>query len=173
MQSILKKISPEYSLEGLKLKFQYFGHLMWRVDTHLRGPWFWERLKAGAERDDIGYDGLQHTRVSCLSPSPGACSNSCPLSWWCHPTILSPVIPFSSHLQSFPASGSFLMSWLFTPSGQSNGALVSVLPVSIQGWFPLGLTGFNDTKWKFWTLDSKFCYCCSCGSCICIVTFLN
>ena len=85
---------------------------------------------------------LQHTRLPCPSPSPGACSNLCPLSRWCHPTILSSVVPFSSHLQSFSASGSFQTSWLFTPSGPSIGvsASASVIPMNIQGWFPLGLT---------------------------------
>ena len=63
--------------------------------------------------DSLWCHGLQHTSLPCLSLSSGACSNSCPLSWWCHPTILSPVIPFSSCPQSFPASRSFLMSWLF------------------------------------------------------------
>ena len=70
-------------------------------------------------------------------------SNSCPLSWWCHPTLSSSVGPFSSSLQSFPASGSFLMSQFFTSGGQSIGASASasVLPISIQDWLPLGLTG--------------------------------
>ena len=86
---------------------------------------------------------LQHTRLPCPSPTPGACSNSCQLSQWCHPIISSSVIPFSSCSQSFPASGSFPMSRLFTSGGQSIGASASasVLPVNIQGWFPLGLTG--------------------------------
>ena len=86
--------------------------------------------------------GLQHARFPCPSLSPGACSNSCPLSWWCHPTISSSVIPFSFRFQSFPASESFLMSWLFAVGGQSIGASASasVLPMIIQGWFPLGLT---------------------------------
>ena len=69
--------------------------------------------------DSLWLHGLQHARLPCLSPSPRACSNSCPLSWWCHPTILSPVVPFSSHLQFFPASGSFLMSWLLASGDQS------------------------------------------------------
>ena len=114
-------------------------------------------------------------QASLSFTSPGVCSNSYPLSWWCHTTISSYVAPFSSCPQSFQASGSFPVSWLFASDGQSTGASASasVLPMNIQGWFPLGLTGFNDTKWKFWTLDSKFCYCCCCGSCICIVTFLN
>ena len=86
---------------------------------------------------------LQDTRLPCSLPSPSACSNSCPLSHWCHPTISSSVIPFSSCLQSCLASGSFPLSRLFTSSGQSIGASASasVLPVSIQDWFPLGLTG--------------------------------
>jgi len=70
------------------------------------------------------------------------CSDSCPSSWWCHPTISSSVIPFSSYLQSFPASWSFQVNWLFASSGQSFEASVSISPsVNIQSWFPLGLTG--------------------------------
>ena len=67
--------------------------------------------------------GLQHTRLPCPSPTPGACLNSCPLNWWCHPTISSSVFPFSSRLQSFPASGSLPLSWLFTSGDQSIGSL--------------------------------------------------
>ena len=87
--------------------------------------------------------GLQHAKLTCPLPSPGVCSNSGPLSWWCHPTISSSAIPFSSCLKSVPASGSFTVSWLFTSGGQSIGASVSasVLPMYIQEWFPLGLTG--------------------------------
>ena len=85
-------------------------------------------------------NGLQHARLPCPSPSPRVCSNSCPLRQWCHPTISSSVIPFS-RFQSFPASGSFLMSQLFTSGGQSIGASASVLPMNIQDWFPLGFTG--------------------------------
>ena len=82
-------------------------------------------------------------RPPCPSLTPAAYSNSRPLSRWCHPTMLFSLIPFSSCLQSFPASGSFLMSWLFISGGQSIGvsASVSVLPMNIQDWFPLGLTG--------------------------------
>ena len=83
--------------------------------------------------------GLQHARLPCPSPTPGACSNSCPLSRWCHPTISSSFVPFSCP-QSFPASGSFPMSRLFASGGQSIGVSASVLPMNIQGWFPLGLT---------------------------------
>ena len=87
--------------------------------------------------------GLQHTRPPCPSPTPKAYSNSCPLSRWCLPTISSSVVPFSSRLQSFPASGSFPMSQFFTSGGQSIGVSTSasVLPMNIQDWFPLGLTG--------------------------------
>ena len=93
--------------------------------------------------DSLWPRGLQHSRLPCPSPSPGACSNSSPLSQWCHPAIASSVIPFSSCLQSFPESGSFLMNWLFTSGGQSIGASASasVLPMNTQCWFPLGLTG--------------------------------
>ena len=81
--------------------------------------------------------------LPCPSLSPRVCSNSCPLNWWCHPTISSSVTPFSSCLQSFPASGSFPVSRLFTSGGQSIGASASasVLPMNIQHWFLLGLTG--------------------------------
>ena len=87
--------------------------------------------------------GLQHARLPCPSPSPRACSNSCLLSWWYHPTISSSIVPCSSCPQSFPASRSFLMSQLFAWGGQNTGASasVSVLPVNIQDWFPLGLSG--------------------------------
>ena len=79
---------------------------------------------------------------------PEPCSNSWPLSWWCHPAILSSIMPFSSCLQSFPASGSFLMSQLFTSGGQSSGASASVLPMNIEAWFSLVLTGWIPLKAK-------------------------
>ena len=84
--------------------------------------------------------GLQHARLPCSSLSPGACSDSCSLCRWCHPTISSSVTPFSSCPQSFPASGSFPMSRFFASGSQSTGASASVLP--IQGWFPFGWTGW-------------------------------
>ena len=94
--------------------------------------------------------GLQHARLSSPSPSPAVYLNSCPSSRWCHPTISSSVAPFSSHLQSFPASGSFQMSQFFAPGGQSIGvsALASVLPMNIQDWFPLGWTGWISLQSK-------------------------
>ena len=87
--------------------------------------------------------GLQQARLPCPLPCPGDCSNSCPSSRWCQPTISSSVALFSSWVQSFPASGSFPMSWLFASGGHSIGvsASASVLPMNIHGWFPLGLTG--------------------------------
>jgi len=94
--------------------------------------------------------GQQHARPPCPSPTPRACSNSCPSSRWCHPTISSSVVPFSSCLQSFPASGSFQISQFFTSGGQSIGvsASASVLPMNIQDWFPLGWTGWISLKSK-------------------------
>ena len=85
--------------------------------------------------------GLQHDRPPCPSSTPSVYSNSCPLIWWCHPTISPSVVPFSSRLQSFPASGSFQMSQFFASGGQSIGvaASTSVLPMNIQDWFPLRL----------------------------------
>ena len=87
----------------------------------------------------------QHARPPCPSPTPGVYPNPCPLSRWCHPTISSSVIPFSSCLQSFPASGSFPMSQLFTSGGQSNGVWTStsVLPMNTQDWSPLGWTDWS------------------------------
>ena len=193
-QSILREISPEYSLEELMLKLQYFGHL-----TYWKRPWCQERLKAGGEWDDRGWDGWMTSRtqwtwvlassrswrwtgkpdvlqsmgsqrvghactqckykdyvlqfssvtqscptlcnpMDCSTPglpvhhqlTPRVCSNSCPLSWWCHSTISSSIVPFSCRLQSFPASGSFQMSQFFPSGGQSIGvsASGSVLPMN-------------------------------------------
>ena len=92
--------------------------------------------------DSLWLHGLQHPRLPCPSLSPRAFSNSCPLIWWCHPTISSSVVPFSSYLQSFLAPGSFPMSQFFTAGGQSIGisASASILPMNIQDWFSLGLT---------------------------------
>ena len=94
--------------------------------------------------------GLHHASLPCPSLSPKVCSNSCPLSQWCHPTISSSVASFSPCPQFFPASGSFPMSWLFASGGQSIGvsASASVLPMNIQGWFPLGLTNLISLQSK-------------------------
>ena len=100
--------------------------------------------------DSLWPCGPQHARPPCPSPTPRAYSNSCPLNRWCHPTISSSVNPFSFHLQSFPASGSFQMSQFFASGGQSFGvsASTSVLPVNIQYWFLLGWTGWISLQSK-------------------------
>ena len=100
--------------------------------------------------DSLWAHGLQQPRPPCPSPTPRACSNSLPLRWWCHPTISSSVVPFSSRLQSFPASGCFHVSQFFVPGGQSIGtsAWASVLPMYIQDWFPLELTGLISLQSK-------------------------
>ena len=110
----------------------------------------WLLFSLSTVSDSLWLHGLQHTRPPCPSPSPGACSNSCPLSWWCQPTISSSVVPFSSCLQSFPASGSFLMSQLFASGGQNiaASASASILPMNIQDWFPLGCTGWITSQSK-------------------------
>ena len=92
----------------------------------------------------------QHARLRCPSPTPGAWSNSCPLRWWCHPTISSSVIPFSSCLQSFPESGSFPMSQFFKSGGKSIGvsASASVLPMNTQDRFPWGWTDWISLQSK-------------------------
>ena len=91
-----------------------------------------------------------HAKLPCSILSPGVCSNPCPLSRWCHPTISSSIVPFSSCLQSFPASGSFPMSQFFTSGGQRIGvsASASVLPMNMQGWFTLGLPGLSSLQSK-------------------------
>ena len=121
---------------------------LYRGDTHMHVHtymWIHTVVAQSFSRAQLRHQGLQHARLPCLSPSPRACSNSCPLSWWCHPTILSSVVPFSFCLPSFPASGSFQMSQLFASGGQSIGASAStsVLPMNIQGWSPLGYTGLS------------------------------
>ena len=103
---------------------------------------------------------LQHARLFCPSPTPGACSNSCPLSRWCHPTVSSSVALFSSCPQFFPASGSFPTSQLFASSGQSIGvsASTSVLPMNIQDWFPLRWTSWisllSNGLWRVFSKKS-------------------
>ena len=105
--------------------------------------------------DSLQPHGLQHTRFLCPSPNPRACSNSCPSNRWCHPAISSSVIPFSSRLQSFTSSGSFPVSQFFTSGGQSIrvSASVSVLPMNIQDWFPLGLTSLISLQSKRLSID--------------------
>ena len=113
-------------------------------------PWLQHHQFSSVANDYLRPYGLQHTRPPFTSPTPGVYSNSCPLSWCCHPTISSSAVPFSSHIQSFPASGSFPMSQLFTWGGQSIGvsASASVLPMNIQDWFPLGWTSWISLQSK-------------------------
>ena len=121
--------------------------------------------------DSLRAHGLLHTRLPCPSPTPGVYSNSCPLNQWCHPTISSSVIPFSSRHQSFPASESVQVSWFFSSGSQSTGVSdsASVLPMNIQDWFPLGWTGWvsllckvlsgvfsNTTVWSISSLVFSF-----------------
>ena len=103
--------------------------------------------------DSLQPHGLQHARLPCPSPTPGACSNLCPSSWWCHQAISSFVVPFSSYLQSLLALGSFPMSQFFSSGGQSIGASVSAsaLPMNIQDWFPLEL----GLVWSWSPRDSQ------------------
>ena len=100
--------------------------------------------------DSLWPQGLQHTRPPCPSPTPGVYSNSCPLSRWCHPAISSSIVLFTSCFQSFPVSGSFLMSQFFTSGSQSIrvSASASVVPMNIQDWFPLGWTGWISLQSK-------------------------
>ena len=111
---------------------------------HSSAPSWLVQFSCSVVSDSLQPHGPQHARPACPSPTPGAYSTSCPLSWWCHPTISSSVIPFSSSPQSFPASGSFQMSQLFASGGQRIGvsASASVLPMNIQDWFPLRRTGW-------------------------------
>ena len=168
-QSILKEINPEYSLEELMLKLQYFGHQMQRTNslekTLIMGKIKGKRRRGKQKRrwsesitnsvdirsdqisrsvvsDSLRPHALQHAWLPCPSPSFWVCSKSCPLSRWCHPTISSSVAPFSCP-QSFSASGSFTISRLFASGAQSIGASasVSVPSMNIQERFPLGLTG--------------------------------
>ena len=110
----------------------------------------WHRLCCLVISNSLWPHGLQHARPLCPSPSPKVCPSSCPLHQWWHPTISSSAIPFSSCLQSFPASESFPMSQLFTSGGQSIGisASASVFTMNIQDWFPLGLTGWISLQSK-------------------------
>ena len=131
-----------------------FLGLLWTGCCHIGGlkstmvevltPWnLVSEFSRSVMSDSFQTHGLQHATPLCPSPTPGVYPNSCPLSRWCHPTISSSVDPFSSHLQSFPASGSFQMSQFFASGGQSFGvsASASVLPMNTQDWSPLGWTG--------------------------------
>jgi len=128
-----------------------------QIQLYARGPTDIEGLldlqlqfSPSVVSDSLQPHGLQHTRLPYSSPTPRACSNSCPLSQWCHPTISSTVVHFSSCPQPSPASGYFPMTQLFASGGQSTGvsAPASVLPMNIQGWFHLGFTGWISLQSK-------------------------
>ena len=122
----------------------YFPLIMWLRETPTISSLGTVQFSCSVLSDSLRPYRLQHARPPCPSPTPRTCSNSYPLSWWCHPTISSSVVPFSSCLQSFPASGSFAVSQFFPSGGQSIGASAStsVLPMNIQDWFPLGWTAW-------------------------------
>ena len=116
----------------------------------LRFIYFKAEFSRSVVSDSLRSHGLKHAIPPCPLPTPRVYSNSCPLSRWCHPTISSSLDPFSSHLQSFPASGSFLVSQFWTSGGQNIGvsASASVLPMNIQDWFPVGWTGWISLQSK-------------------------
>ena len=144
---------------------QIFSPILWLVfsfswpsSTEQNVMWQWRmgkyqfsfQLSRSVMSDSLWPHGLQHAWPPCLSPTPGACSNPCPSSRWCHPTISSSCVPFSSCLQSFPASGSFPRSHFFASGGQSIrvSASVSVLPMNIQDWFSFRRTGLISFQSK-------------------------
>ena len=144
IQSSYPLSSP--SLPALNLS-QNQGLSQWVSSLHqvAKSPPYFQpsvQFSGSVVSDYLQPHGLQHSRLPCPSPTPRACSNSCPLSQWCHPSISSSVVPFSSHLQSFPASGSFQMSQFFASGGQRIGVSASVFPMNIPDWFILGWTGW-------------------------------
>ena len=140
LQSLKFKSLNEYSC-GAKTEIYEKGHTDWLSSVQFNHL---------VVSDSLQPHGLQHARPPCPSPTPGVYPNSCPLSQWCHPAISSSVVPFSSYLQSFPASGSFPVSQFFNSGGQSTGvsALASVLPMNTQDWYPLGWTGWISLQAK-------------------------
>ena len=127
---------------------QWIGMVFIKTTTlfYIHPPQFSRFIMSGS----LWPRGLQHARPPCPSPTPRACSNSCPLSWWCHLANSSSVVPFTSCLEYFPASGSFLMNQFFASSGQSVGASASalVLRMNIQDWLPLGLADWISLQSK-------------------------
>ena len=147
---MLRNMRPKESLsEKQTFQSEYFWERRARNYTY-KHQFSSVQFSHSVMSDSLRPHGLQHARPPCPSPTPGVYSNSWPLSWWCHPTISFSVVPFSSRLQSFPASGSFQMSQLFTSGGKSIGvsASASVLPMNIQDWFPLGWTGWISLQSK-------------------------
>ena len=123
------------------------------LSSEFASVWF----SSSVMSDSLWPHGLQHARRTCPSPTPEDCSNWGPSSRWCHSTISSSVVPFSFCLQSFPASGSFPMSWFFASGSQSIGvsASIPVLPMNIQDWFPLGLIPFSVQSMGLWRVFSN------------------
>ena len=157
----LLSFSQIYLLAICSLFFPVFQNAIWYHTYTRKGLLHyckllsaWEYVSVQFSRsvvsDSLQPHGLQPTRPPCPLPTPGVYSNLCPWSWWSNSTISSSVIPFSSHLQSFPASGSFQMSQLFAWGGQSIGVLAStaVLPMNIQDWSALGWTGWISLQSK-------------------------
>ena len=133
----------------------WFKDKVYRFKGKLSRPEYWSEFSSvqfscSVVSFSLPPHGPHHTRLPCPSPTPGVYPNSCLLSWWCHPTISSSVVPFSSCLQSFPASGSFQMSQLFASGGQSIGvsASTSILLMNTQDWSPLGWTGWISLQSK-------------------------
>ena len=155
-QKAVEKERNEWIWDSFISSVWYFLYLSWKRWKCSRAekaslssfPFNFSQLVSSVTQSDptLWPHGLQHARFPCPSPTPGACSNSCPSSRWCHPSNSSSVIPFSSCPQSFPASRSFLMSQFFTSGGRSVGASASasVLPMNIQDWSPLELTGLTS-----------------------------
>ena len=137
---------------------QFFSTYQWFINIYLLNftpdrninKFYFSQFSRSVMSNSLRPHEPQHTRPPCPSPIPGGGSNSCPSNRWCHPTISSSAVPFSSHLRSFPASGSFPVSQLFASGGQSTGvsASASVLPMNIQDWFPLGWTGWLSLQSK-------------------------
>ena len=143
------RVKKESEMASLKLNIQKWRswHLVASLHSKEMGvKWKSVQFSRSVMSGSLQPHGLQYARPPCPSPTPGVYSNSCPLSQWCHPTSSSSVTPFSSRLQSFPGSGSFQMSQVFTSGGQSIGVSASVLPVNIQDWFPLGWTGWISSS---------------------------
>ena len=132
------------TIEEERMRWNIFVLLFWRTCLETYMNQFRYSIMSGSLQPHEP----QHTRPPCPSPTPRACSNSCPSSRWCHPTISSSVIPFSFCLQSFPAAESFQMSQFFTSGGQSIGISASVLPMNTQDWSPLGWTGWLSLQSK-------------------------
>ena len=151
---LLKDKYPEYQRKSSNSKRDKPPSGKEYKQTIYKQPHIWKdasvKFSCSVMSDSFWPQGLQHTRLPCPSPTPGAYSNSCLSNQWCHPTISSSVVRFSSRLQSFSASGSFQMNQLLASGGQSIGvsASTSVLPMNIQDWYPLGWTGWISLQSK-------------------------